>query len=73
MVPELGVVDLPEAGRTGRVLGTATEQTLRAYNEAKTQVPKAIAEANALFTKAAPLAGALATYKLTLTVPAPLK
>ncbi len=50
-----------------------TEQTLRAYNEAKTQVPTAMAEANALFTKAAPLASALAAYKLTLTVPAPLK
>jgi hypothetical protein len=50
-----------------------TEQTERAYTEAKAEVPKAITEANALLVKAAPLSGALAAHKLTLTVPAPVK
>ena len=50
-----------------------TEQTTKAYTEARTQVPKAILEANALFTRAAALSTALAPYKLTLTAPQPLK
>jgi hypothetical protein len=50
-----------------------TEQTMRAYNEAKTQVPKAIAEANALFAKAAALSSALATHNLTLPAPQPVR
>ena len=50
-----------------------TEQTTKAYSEAKTQVPKAIAEANALFARAAALSTALAPHKLTLTAPQPVK
>jgi photosystem II stability/assembly factor-like uncharacterized protein len=45
------------------------EQTTRAYNDAKTKFPKAVAEANALFTKAGPLSASLAKYNLTLTAP----
>jgi hypothetical protein len=51
----------------------ATEQTTKAYTEAKAQVPKAIMEANALFARAAALSTALAEYKLTLTSPQPVK
>ena len=50
-----------------------TSQTLDAYGEAKTATPKAIAEANALFGKAATLSATLATYKLTLTAPKPVE
>jgi hypothetical protein len=50
-----------------------TEQTTKAYTEAKAQVPKAIADANALFARAAALSSALAPYKLTLTAPPPVK
>ena len=50
-----------------------TEQTLRAYNEAKTDVPKAVADVNALLAKANALSGTLVKYNLMLTVPAPLK
>jgi hypothetical protein len=49
------------------------EQTMRAYNDSKLQVPKAIAEASALLTKAAALSTALATHNLTLTVPPAVK
>jgi hypothetical protein len=47
-----------------------TDATMKAYNEAKTGTPKAIAEANALFAKAATLSTQLAKYNLTLTAPA---
>jgi hypothetical protein len=50
-----------------------TEQTTRAYTEAKTQVPKAIIDANALFARAAALSTSLTPYKLTLTAPAAVK
>jgi hypothetical protein len=50
-----------------------TEQTMRAYNDAKTQVPKVIADANVLFAKAVTISGALAKYNLTLTVPTAIK
>jgi hypothetical protein len=50
-----------------------TEQTTKAYAEAKAQVPKAIAEANALFARAEALSKALAPLKLTLTAPQPVK
>jgi len=50
-----------------------TEQTTKAYNEAKAQVPKAIVDANALFARAEALSRALAPLKLTLTAPQPVK
>jgi hypothetical protein len=48
-----------------------TEQTIKAYNDAKTDMPKLIAEANALFTKASTLSTALAKHNITLTAPTP--
>jgi photosystem II stability/assembly factor-like uncharacterized protein len=47
-----------------------TEQTMKAYADAKAQMPKLIAEANALFAKAAALSSALAKHNITLTPPA---
>jgi hypothetical protein len=49
------------------------DQTTRAYTEAKAQVPKAIADLNAIIAKAAPLSTTLGRYNLTLTVPQPVK
>jgi len=51
----------------------ATEAVMKAYAEAKTQVPAAIVEANALFTKAAALSTSLAKHNLTLKAPEPVK
>jgi hypothetical protein len=50
-----------------------SEQTTKAYTEAKAQVPKAILDANALFARAAALSTALAPHKLALTAPQPVK
>jgi photosystem II stability/assembly factor-like uncharacterized protein len=50
-----------------------TGQTMRAYDDSKTQVPAAIVEANALFTKAAALSTALGKYNVKLEVPQPVK
>jgi hypothetical protein len=55
---------------SGMVVG---EQTLRAYTEAKSLVPKAVADLNAAIAKAQPLSASLAKYNLTLTVPQPVK
>ncbi len=49
------------------------DAVMRAYNEAKTETPKAIADANALFAKAAAQSAALEKYKLTLKAPEPVK
>jgi len=46
-----------------------TEQTTKAYADAKTKVPKAIGDANALIAKAQSLSTELAKYNVTLTVP----
>jgi len=50
-----------------------TEQTMKAYNDAKIEVPKAINDANALFVKAAALSSSLAKYNVTLPAPTPTK
>jgi photosystem II stability/assembly factor-like uncharacterized protein len=49
-----------------------TEQMMRAYTEARAQLPKAIADANALFTRAATLSSSLTKHSLTLTAPTPV-
>ncbi len=48
-----------------------TQSTMTAYNEAKTGVPAAITEANAMVTRAQALSAALAKHGITLTVPPP--
>ena len=50
-----------------------TEITMRAYTESKAQLPKAIADANSLFVRAATLGSSLTKYSLTLTAPTPIK
>ena len=50
-----------------------TEASMRAYTDSKAQLPKAIADANVLFTRAATLGSALAKHSLTLTAPTPIK
>jgi len=46
-----------------------TEQTTRAYNDAKSQVPKVLADATALVARARDVSASLAKYDITLTVP----
>jgi photosystem II stability/assembly factor-like uncharacterized protein len=56
--------------KTGLIAGMPpTEQTGRAYSGAKTKTVKDVADANALFGRAAALSPTLAKYNLTLTVP----
>ena len=50
-----------------------TAATIQAYSDSKTQIPKLVSEANALFTKATALSGALARHNLTLTPPSTVK
>jgi photosystem II stability/assembly factor-like uncharacterized protein len=50
-----------------------TEQTMKAYGETKTKMPKTIADANALLVKAQALSAQLAKYDVTLPVPAATK
>jgi len=50
-----------------------TELTMRAYADSKAQLPKAIADANSLFARAATLSSSLTKYNLTLTAPTPVK
>lgn len=60
--------------KTGLMGGISPgDSTTRAYNEVKAQAPKAMADANAVITKASALSSALAKYKLTLAVPEPVK
>jgi hypothetical protein len=47
-----------------------TEQSMRAYTDSKSEVPKVIADANALLAKASALSTTLTQHNLTLTVPA---
>jgi len=49
-----------------------TEQIMKAYAEAKTELPKAIAEANAVFSRGAALSTSLARFKVALSAPAPV-
>jgi hypothetical protein len=49
-----------------------TAATTKAYDEAKTLAPKAMAEANAVIAKAAALGTTLAKHKVTLTAPEPI-
>ena len=60
--------------KTGLMGGMpVTEQTMRAYTEAKAETPKAIADLNALIARASTVSAALARYNLTLSVPQPVK
>src|SRR5262245_1669159 len=52
---------------------TPGEQTTTAAADVKAQLPKALADLNAVIAKAATLKDSLARYNLTLTVPEPIK
>ena len=60
-----------KAGRMGGMPVTA--QVNQAYTEAKTQGPKALADAEALIAKAQAMSATLAKYNITLKVPPPAK
>jgi hypothetical protein len=47
-----------------------TEQTTRAYNEAKAEVPRILADARSLIAKARDVSASLAKFNITFTVPA---
>jgi hypothetical protein len=52
---------------------TPSDALMREYTTMKTDLPKALLDANAFLTKAAALSQALAKSSVTLTVPAPVK
>ncbi len=57
--------------KTGLMGGLpATEQTTKAYTDAKMLMPKVVADATTLFARAATLSPTLAKYSLTITAPA---
>jgi hypothetical protein len=64
----VGRLGLAKTGLSGGMW--PTEQILRGYTDSKAQIPKLVAEANALLSRAATLSTALTTHNLTLTVPA---
>jgi len=66
----IGKATAAKNGMMGGMWPTAL--TMTAYNEAKTEVPAAISEANTVLTKAQALSTALARHSITLTV-APAK
>jgi photosystem II stability/assembly factor-like uncharacterized protein len=49
-----------------------TSITMKAYSDAKTEAPKALSDANALFAKAAALGTTLSKFNVTLTAPKPV-
>jgi hypothetical protein len=49
-----------------------TSMTMKAYSDSKTDAPKALSDANALFAKAAALSTSLAKYNLKLEAPKPV-
>ena len=50
-----------------------SDTLVKQYNDVKLALPRAIAEANALLTKAMTLSQALKKYDVALTVPSPVK
>jgi hypothetical protein len=72
-----GAADTPVARLTQAKNGLmggmpATTLTLEAYKRAKSEVPKALEEAQALLTKLQTLSATLAKHSITLTVPGPV-
>jgi len=50
-----------------------TSVTMRAYTDAKAEAPKILADANALFAKAAAVSASLEKYNVTLAAPKPVE
>ena len=78
-VPHDGAIVLEK--RTGKI-GQAkngmmggmwpTSMTMKAYADSKTEAPKTLSDANALFAKAAAVSTSLAKYSLKLDAPKPV-
>ena len=49
-----------------------TSITMKAYADAKTETPKALSDANAVFANAAAMSASLAKFNLTLSAPKPV-
>jgi photosystem II stability/assembly factor-like uncharacterized protein len=49
-----------------------TSMTMKAYTDSKTEAPKALSDANALFAKAATVSTTLTKYNIVLTAPKPV-
>ena len=47
--------------------------TMKAYTDSKTDAPKALSDANALFSRAAAVSTSLATYNVKLDAPKPVE
>ena len=70
---DTSVVGRVAAAKNGLMAGMwPTSVTMKAFNDAKTDAPKALSDANALFAKAASVSTSLAKYNLTLTAPKPV-
>ncbi|MEO6236362.1 MAG: hypothetical protein ABIQ52_05140, partial [Vicinamibacterales bacterium] len=74
-----GAADTSVMGRIGQAKNGAsgglwpTSMTMKAYADAKVDGPKAIADANALFVRAAAVSTSLAKYDLKLEAPKPVE
>jgi photosystem II stability/assembly factor-like uncharacterized protein len=64
----VGRLGLTKTGLSGGMW--PTEQILRSYTDSKAQIPKLIAESNALLSRASTLSTTLTTHNLNLNVPA---
>jgi hypothetical protein len=64
----IGRLGLAKTGLSGGMW--PTEQILRGYTDSKAQIPKLLADANALLSRAATLNTTLATHNMTLPLPA---
>jgi photosystem II stability/assembly factor-like uncharacterized protein len=74
VMPPVSVAGRITQAKNGMMGGMwPTALTLHAYDEAKAQAPKAVADANAAIARASALSGTLAKYKLTLEVPEQVK
>jgi photosystem II stability/assembly factor-like uncharacterized protein len=66
----VGKIGQAKNGMTGGMWPNS--MTLKAYNDAKTDAPKTLSDANALFAKAAAVSTSLAKYNLKLDAPKPV-
>jgi photosystem II stability/assembly factor-like uncharacterized protein len=66
----VGKIGQAKNGMSGGLWPTSI--TMKAYNDAKTEAPKALSEANALFAKAAAVSASLAKYNVKLDPPKPV-
>ena len=74
-----GAADPSVVGKIGQAKNGMTggmwpnSMTMKAYADAKTEAPKALSDANALFARAASVSTSLAKYNLKLDAPKPVE